>query len=114
MARTEIGAFEKELGDLCRKHLVHPAVIVYHPGGTEGNRFDVTEIGFPSTEWVAQSGEAYLQHAERKIMGGKTYSAIEKEPEDIKSRREENFTKSGLIGKLMKGAKKIHIPGTGA
>ena len=107
MARTEIGAFEKELQALCEKHKVHPAVIVYHPGDTMFNRMDVTEIGWPSTEWIAQAGEAFFKHAENKILGGNSKSAIEKfpEPEVIKSKAEEHYTPSGLMQQILKPKK---------
>lgn len=103
MARTEPEKFEVELGKLMEKHQVYPAVIIYHPGGTEPNRMEVTEYGHASTEWMAQAGEAFFLHAEHKIINGRTVSAIEKFPEEVKSKKEEHWTPSGLMQKIMKG-----------
>ncbi|MDE2099515.1 MAG: hypothetical protein KGL39_19845 [Patescibacteria group bacterium] len=102
MARVDIGAFEKEFQQLCKKHKVHPAVVVYHPGDTISTRYDVTEIGYPSTEWIAQAGEAFLKHAENKILSGNSASAIEAFPEPIETKAEEHYTPSGLMQNLLK------------
>lgn len=107
MARTEIGKFEHELAELCKKHKVAVGVMVYHPAETEANRFDVTEIGSPSVEWIACSGEAFFRHVENKMMGGGYKSAIQAEPEEIKTKREKNFTPSGLMQHILKPGKKI-------
>lgn len=102
MARTEPEKFEVELGKLLEKHQVYPAVIIYHPGGHEPNRMEVTEYGHASTEWMAQAGEAFFLHAEHKIINGRTQSAKNTVPEDVKSRREEYYTPSGLMQKIIK------------
>jgi|SRR6185369_8801070 len=102
MARTEVGKFEHDLAELCKRHSVVVGAVVYHPNETEGNRIDVLSIGRPSPQWLACAGEVLFRHVENLIMSGGVKSKIQGGPEDITSRREENYTDSGLMQHLMK------------